>query len=211
MKKSMIILLMVLVTVLSVQTVYASQPTNSTHIFVPRGPDNFIESTGYSDDSELPELFFAGGGVFSVPFDGQRLIWTLSSYESDHKTSVSSEASSSSNKCHGGNNSLTNATATTTETAVDLSISEEEFGLSEVKAYPNPVIDRIYIKFNQDAKVENDVAIYDIQGQLHPVNTIWGTSGNELEVDMSGLLKGEYIIRVNVNSTYELIRIVKLQ
>ena len=102
-------------------------------------------------------------------------------------------------------------TVSTTETVVDLNLSEEEFGLTEVKAYPNPVTDRIYIQFSPDAEVEQDVAIYDIQGQLHPVNTIWSTAGNELEVDMSGLFKGEYIIRVRVNHTYELIRIVKLQ
>ena len=184
--------------------------TNSTDIFVPRGPDNFIESNGYFDDAELPELFVSGGGVFSVPFSGQRLIWTLSSYESDHKTSVSSDASSSSNKCK-PNFSSGSLVSSTGSAEPDMSLIKEEFGSTNVKAYPNPVINRINILFNPDAEVDNDVMVYDIQGQLHPVNTTWNTSGHELEIDMSTLLKGEYIIRVNINTTYELIRIVKLQ
>ena len=90
-------------------------------------------------------------------------------------------------------------------------MDENEFGLSGVKAYPNPVTDRIYIQFSPDAEVEEDIAVYDIQGKFHAVNYIWSTTGNQLEVDMSKLFKGEYIIVGNINNTNQMIRIVKLR
>jgi hypothetical protein len=170
---------------------------NSFAVFVPRGIDNFIQSaTGGFSDTALPELFLSGGGTFSVPFDGEKLIWTLASYESNLKTSVSSDASSSSNKC--GNNYAALTIASITEELP-----------TELQVYPNPVVDKVVINFGPDANISDDVVIYDAQGKMHRVNTVWRTS-QEIELDMTSMLKGQYLIRVHVDNNFELIRIVKM-
>ena len=178
--------------------------TNNFAVYVPFGEDNYLVSeTGIYDGSELPELFVPGGGTFQVPFDGERLIWILSSYESDQKTSVSSEASSTSNKC-GGKQTTTTTSSLTYETE-----GSKLDGVT-LQAYPNPVLNMVTIRFDSDKVVDDEIMIYDNQGRTHAVNGSW-KGFNEVELDMTPFIKGEYLIRVQVDNQYELIRIIKTQ
>ena len=59
--------------------------------------------------------------------------------------------------------------------------------------------------------MSDDIVVYDTQGKMYFVNTVWMDHVNEVEVDMTTLIKGEYLIRVQVDDNYELIRIIKMQ
>ena len=71
---------------------------NSDPIYVLHGPDN--ELVGIGDFiGEPPVIFFPGEGTFKVRFDGQKLVWRLTTFDSTNKSSISTEATSESGKC----------------------------------------------------------------------------------------------------------------
>ena len=47
----------------------------------------------------MPFTFLSGEGTFKIRFDGNKLIWTLVTFDSANKSSVSSEATADSGKC----------------------------------------------------------------------------------------------------------------
>ena len=68
---------------------------NSYPIYVLEGPEN--ELVGQGDFiGQVPIVFLPGEGVFDIRFDGQKLVWNLTTFDSTHKTSISTEATSSS-------------------------------------------------------------------------------------------------------------------
>ena len=71
---------------------------NSDPIYVLHGPEN--ELVGLGDFiGEPPVIFFPGEGTFKVRFDGQKLIWMLTTFDSTNKSSISTEATADSGKC----------------------------------------------------------------------------------------------------------------
>jgi hypothetical protein len=48
------------------------------------------------------EIFPPGKTKFDIYFDGKKLIWTLRTFDINQKTSVATEASSTSSKCPSG-------------------------------------------------------------------------------------------------------------
>jgi hypothetical protein len=182
--------------------------TNSYDIFIPKGSDNrIISGTSNFDDVQLPELFKSGTHSFSIPFDGVMMDWKVRSYHSVFKVSRTAWASTESDRCYSGTESL--VVAPIEEDPSDAFL--EESLTTEIRAFPNPVVDRLFIQFSGENDALGIVDVYDIQGKIHDVNVDWSPGGNEIEIDMSGLIKGAYMIRVNINNTDTLFRIVKLE
>ena len=80
------------------------QNDNSTPIFIAIGPENNIIATGPYSGTQ-PELFQPGGGSFEILFNGAKLTWTVISDDKGKKTSIASEASSTSTRCKKGDSS----------------------------------------------------------------------------------------------------------
>ncbi len=71
---------------------------NNNPVYVLEGQDNQL--TGLARfEGQPPEIFLPGEGTFKIRFDGQKLIWILTTYDISQKSSVSTEATSDSGKC----------------------------------------------------------------------------------------------------------------
>jgi hypothetical protein len=169
---------------------------NATHVFIPVGEDNYFTSQGSYNSVNQPELFLAGGGSFTVPFDGSSLVWTVKSFRHNgNKTSVASQASSGSSRCL----KLAPAEALAgTDTNGDI-----------MNIYPNPVAGRLTIEMNQDADLSGGITVHDIYGKSFTVN-IWQTSAFRADLDLSGLSAGIYFVRINLGETMTVHKIIKL-
>ena len=71
---------------------------NSETIYVLHGTDNSLSGEA-NYLGETPIIFLPGENTFKIEFDGRKLIWSLTTYNTTQKSSVSSEATSDSGKC----------------------------------------------------------------------------------------------------------------
>ena len=86
-------------------------------------------------------------------------------------------------------------------TSLDAELSAEQTEISELSAYPNPVVDVLTIQVNP-IKVEN-ISVYNTQG-----NMIY--SGTETSLDMSAYSSGFYFIRVQtMGSPAQTLKVIK--
>ena len=170
---------------------FSYENNNATDMYIPIGDDNILSGSGSYNGANQPEVFLAGGGSWSAGFDGTKLTWTVASFKhTGHKTSVASNASSTSNKCNKSEELL-----------------EDEDLLSGLKAYPNPVYDRLTIETGNEW-TGAEVYVYDVFGKLYDVSL--ASSGNSLlEISMTGLEAGIYIIKLQNESSSEIFRVVK--
>jgi hypothetical protein len=77
---------------------------------------------------------------------------------------------------------------------------------ADIVAYPNPVSDRLYININPE-KVKS-VEVYDIYGKVCSAAVV-NPSSPLLEISMSGLSNGLYIVKLNKGDRTESFRIIK--
>ncbi len=168
---------------------------NDYNVFVPHGADNIMIGGGLTDQPQ-PEMFYSGGGTFSVEFDGSLLSWTVASIGEDHKVSMSTNANSFSKKCN-FNKSL------------DLSEADESLeSIIDLKAFPNPTNDMVYINMNMvDASVKT-IVVFDSFGKIFRINS--QSVDHLIQVDLTGVSPGMYFIKVTLDDNKEeILRIVK--
>ncbi len=168
---------------------------NNVDVFIPKGEDNLLSSIGGFDDSNQPELFLAGGGAFSIPFDGTDLTWTVASYnQKGQKTSQGQTANAGSNSC------TKNAEIT----------AAADPGFDDLRLYPNPANDHLYITLTKafEGAGAESVRIYDSYGRSFRVPV--GHSGSGLlEMDVSGLRHGIYFVRIKSHSQHKILRFIR--
>jgi hypothetical protein len=159
---------------------------------VKAGAENFLTAAGLYDGTVPPQVFNPGSGSFLVKFDGKKLTWTLTTNDSDHKSSVASYGSSTSKKC------------TKDGMALDpVNVLADR----EIRVYPNPVTDIAIVTLPAEP-AKGDVMVYDVLGRASAVILNWrGSMG--LEVDMTGKPAGLYIIQVAVDNGYQRFKILK--
>ncbi len=143
---------------------------NEETIYILEGPENQLSGPAlYS--GELPFIFLPGTGTFQIRFDGNTLKWELTSRDSTHKTSTTTEVNANSNRCDlGGGNS------------------------SAFTLYPNPVNGILFV--DQDLSEVVTLQVFDMFGIQQLSRTLDGRSGPVThEVDMSSFLNGMYFFR----------------
>ena len=153
------------------------------------------------DISEMPEIFLAGGGSFTISFDGSKVTWVVANLNSAHKTSVSSDASSGSGRCSDSGARL----AGSSTDRLDYAVEEE----SEISVYPNPAKDIFTVSLNFDVSMIEDLTLFDAHGKMVKVKPIWNSSSKGMEIDISRLNSGLYLIRINNGLEDKLFRIIK--
>ena len=174
--------------------------TNATPVYVPIGNENKITSTGSYDNSQQPVIFMPGTTSFDIPFDGSQLTWELKTYESNKKTSVASNASSTSNKCN-SNNSTTGARGVTVSETV--SVAKES-----ISVYPNPAKNKVQVISNSGSFDERSFQLFDAVGKSYPVRAT-RISGQFYELDIASLHQGIYFIRMSIGGELRTVRIIK--
>lgn len=179
---------------------FVCQNDNATPVYIPIGADNSVSSsTGLFDAAKQPVVFAPGVTLFDVPFDGNKVTWTVRSYDSDHKTSVASNASSSSSRCSGS--ARTMSSTTTEEPTVSTPI--------DARVYPNPAHDRVVVNLKAGVLSENGLTIYSAAGVAMPVASARRISAGSIELDITHIPAGYYIVKVKSNGNYEIFRFVK--
>jgi hypothetical protein len=173
---------------------------NDVAVYIPLGEDNFLTGTGidWVNSDPVPTMFAPGGGNFRVYFDGNSLTWTVSSREEDQNVSNAANANSNSTKCRGNIKS----TADVAESA-----DVNELDLEQLVAYPNPVVDKVYLSLKG---IENYEAIrlFDFAGRSFPISSI-DKQMDRLEIDMSDLPAGHYLISVVMEDQSRVVQLIK--
>ncbi len=164
---------------------------NEETIYIPVGDENLLTGTApYT--GELPFIFLPGENTFQIRFEGsggKTLKWELTSLDSTHKSSTTSNANANSNKCNSGN-------------------SGSESTSAPYIMYPNPLDGMLYIDQNNMELVTVDV--FDIYGILYLTQTLDGRNGPTThEINMSACLNGIYFIRCTSGDDIQVYSVVK--
>ncbi len=171
---------------------------NKTPIFVPIGIDNkIVTSDGYFGNQ--PQLFLPGTNYFDILFTGNKMTYTLTTMESAHKTAVASDASSSSGRCKKLGN----------EKAQDL-LFIEEASIQKEGIYPNPAEGKVTVISNLVSNKNRTMAVYDAAGRSNTVKVLRTVDGQKAELDVSGLKKGLYFIRLQMGYSYKTLSFIKM-
>ncbi|QCK14497.1 S8 family peptidase [Mangrovivirga cuniculi] len=155
---------------------------NDYTIYILEGPDNYLSGSAERSGS-LPKIFLSGEGTFKIRFDGNDLKWNLTSRESTNKTSTSSDASSSSNKCDSGE------------------------GTEAYNIYPNPV--QTYLTVEKNFEDETTVEVFDYYGNFFTSAIIPVGIGTSIEIDFTNYQNGMYVIRCTSKSGVQTFSIMK--
>lgn len=189
---------------------------NSKTVYVPIGTSNLITASGTYSGSQ-PVVFLPGTGTFKIYFDGQTLKWTLITYNGNQKTSTSSSASSTSNKC--SSNPIVLMSGATIPNAIPTQEATVETGKRQVNnkdletkgiiAFPNPATNIVNIMTARPISTDRDVTITDMQGVTYRSFTARMTQDNNVEINISRLKPGVYTVKVKVANTYKQVKIMK--
>ncbi len=184
--------------------------TNDFDIYIEPGVENYLISEGtYELIEPVPNVFYAGGGIFEVAFDGNKLTWVVISFDSNsgHKTSVSTDASSTSGRCSTAGARIADSSLGT----ANAESMEDEllFQNGSIVIYPNPVKDKFIIRFAGEQEKVQDIFLFDSQGKYHILKAHWITSENGYEVDLSQMNSGLYLIKLDLENSQQIYRVIK--
>lgn len=161
--------------------VYRYENDNIYSVYVNEGPENNL--TGNSFSGNLPTVFMPGSGTFEIKFDGNQLVWSLTTFDSTHKTSVSSVVTSESEKC---------------DAKLDGTYS----------IYPNPVTTTLYIKQNI-VETNTNVIVLNMYGFVVINAGTFSQAFSIKQINMSNLATGVYIVRISSDSAIRTYNILK--
>ena len=111
-------------------------------------------------DGTLPVTFGPGIGQVDIRFDGSKIIWNLISYNSNNKTSSTTDASSNTKKCN-----IEDSGARLASSETDHSTTSA-FDIENISGYPNPVLDMYYVSLSEMQVEAVKVNLVDIQGSI---------------------------------------------
>ena len=166
---------------------YRYENPNDETIYIAEGPENQLTGpAAATSKGELPFIFLPGQGTFQIRFDGNTLKWELTSRDSTHKSSTTSNANANSNKCNS-----------------DIAGTSISFIL-----YPNPVVGSLFIDQNFPEVVTLD--IFDIFG-ISYLNTSLDGRNSPIthEINMADYPQGIYFIRITTKDDVNVYTVVK--
>ena len=85
---------------------------------------------------------------------------------------------------------------------VDTRLSLEDFSANELRVFPNPVSDKLYIEFEGSI---DQIEIYSMDGKL-----IKGNIKADSTIDVTTLAKGLYILKLEADNTSKLLKFIKV-
>jgi hypothetical protein len=124
-----------------------------------------------------------GSGTFEIKFDGNQLVWSLTTFDGTHKSSISSASTSESGKC---------------DAKLDGAYS----------IYPNPVTTILNIKQNV-IETNVSVLVLNMYGFVVINAGTFTQPYSTKEIDMSNLTTGIYIVRITSNTDVRTYNIIK--
>ena len=76
----------------------------------------------------------------------------------------------------------------------------DTYKIDQIIAFPNPAKDALKFKFNSANKSNININIYSLNGKLLQTHNFTNITNNEFSVNISNLLKGSYIYKVNISN-----------
>jgi hypothetical protein len=139
-----------------------------------------------------------------VNFNGQLLTWVLVTNSENSKTTSTSSpsASAASPKC-------TPIGGVAAGSRMEDAGSVDQMLSSKVQVYPNPVSSRVVVKSASSGLKSADIAVFDVQGKQYKVAGSRQVNAFHVELDMTNLPSGIYMIRVQSVDGAKLFRVVK--
>ena len=169
---------------------------NSSPVYVPLGGDNIITGTGKFENSQQPVLFMPGKGSWQARFNGNKITWALTTYNGTHKSSTASDASSSSNKCTKSASLLTSSNSLETGENAPISV------------YPNPTSGIVNLVVAHSSQIDQGIIVTDISGR-QVMSKIQSHPNGNVQVDLSDLEKGIYLIRIKVDGQPKTVKVLR--
>jgi hypothetical protein len=180
---------------------FGYENSNAFDIYIEAfGPDNYFEGAGVINGTAMPSVFKAGGGDFSIKFDGTKVVWAVTSLGSEHKSAATSEASAGSGRC--------GYTGARLAGVADDHLGSE-LDLVELSTYPNPVSSVFYINLDRSLVSTANIQLVDIQGKVYDTRLARDVSGSRIEIDMAGMSRGMYLVKLGIENDMRMIKIVK--
>lgn len=170
---------------------YEYENKNNVPVWVFIGVDNLVTGGGSPDLSQQPIKFESGGGTWSATFDGSQMSWEVSSQHHGHKATHAQNASSNSRNCN--------------KSGFVESFDESDNNL--IKIYPNPVKGLLTVEVD-DGGVIRDISLINMFGKRSDVN-IERISDEKNSIDMNGLLKGIYIVKIHLDNELLYYKVIK--
>lgn len=90
-----------------------------------------------------------------------------------------------------------------TAVTVDITLSVNDFDMSDLRYYPNPTADILYIQYKE---IIDRVIVYSLSGQK-VITKQGGTK--EIQLDMSALSAGNYLIELHSQNHTQIIKVVR--
>ncbi|HEX9826483.1 MAG TPA: T9SS type A sorting domain-containing protein [Flavobacteriaceae bacterium] len=90
-------------------------------------------------------------------------------------------------------------------TSIENSLGIQDFNKQNVKVYPNPVKDKLFLNSQENIK---NVVIYDVNGRLLSQSTLIGDYTKK-DIDVSHLAKGVYFLRLRSDIQAYTLKIIK--
>ena len=171
---------------------------NNTAVYVLHSPTaNYLTAAG-SYIGETPELFAANTiGIFEIPFDGQSIQWTCISYNGNQQaTATSTSGTANSNKC-------------SAHLIRTIGSPDASGGIAILELYPNPTTGKITLKNADTFDNGTEVSVYDMLGKRYDVLRNLADGNKTMDMDMTSLKEGIYLIRVISNGNEQVLRVVK--
>jgi photosystem II stability/assembly factor-like uncharacterized protein len=82
------------------------------------------------------------------------------------------------------------------DNTVSLDTNENNLGALDVVVYPNPTNGKITLQFPEESNSEYNIKIIDVLGRIALDSNYFKSNSNEINVDLSSLERGNYIIRI---------------
>jgi hypothetical protein len=171
---------------------------NSSPYYVPLGVDNFLSSAG-KFKGDPPVLFPPGNTNFTIPFDGTPLTWTLKTKEKNTKYAEVTTAYTTSPKCTNANSFVAYADIESITSLMPASM----------EVFPNPAKNRLIVTSDKPFESDKDVTVLDIYGRILSVHSKLKSS-QEMELNISGLSKGSYFVRIRQAQKIKTLPFIKL-
>ena len=166
-------------------------------------PGQLLAQPGVSEAANLPGLEradLAAGDL--VLFDGSELVWNLTSNNNNDQESLYAEANSGSFVCG-------NASARIASDAQKVQPKENPEEIIGFKFYPNPVKDKLVIELG-NATTTSEINLFNSQGKSCKMQGVVNSSSSTVEIDMSSMSDGLYILRLKVGEDYKTLRVIKI-
>ena len=81
--------------------------------------------------------------------------------------------------------------------------------LSEITGYPNPVSDIYFVNLSETQVSSVKVSLVDIQGKMYDVRVTRSPSRRRLDIDVTTLNSGLYLLKLDLDHAQKIIKIIK--